>query len=251
MPGNNQQTVVLQPRDRVVLTLLSSSQLASQDQLRRYGAFRSRTRVSDRLSKLVAAGYLSRQYVGTIAGGRQCMYALAGVKLPSARGPAGRDAAIAHRLCLTELRIVLSSARVADEWRQPVALLDGALKPDAFVRGIAGECYIEMDRATESLAVWRSKVERYLQAALQRDVCPAREPRFSILVVADGKGRLAAVRRCVGRLTAKLFWFTTYSQLISAGPFEPIWLRPTNAEGTALRKEENEILPQLQPSVRR
>src|SRR3989442_15138047 len=94
---------ILQERDQRLLAFLELLRVATREQIAAHCGFRSRSRASARLSLLVSAGYLSRDFIGTITGGRAAVYMLPGKRIRAQRGPAGQEAAIQHQLAVNEV----------------------------------------------------------------------------------------------------------------------------------------------------
>jgi hypothetical protein len=244
MPGT--KGFILQPRDRHLLNEFAILEVTDCDQVKVVAGFGSTTRVNTRLLQLVRSGLLRRFFLGS-GGGRKAIYALSQkgahlVEVPY-RGPRRRqdevlvaDYYIAHQLainaiyCTLKYKIVLGIS--FERWisfHQPVTPSLGLI-PDGLVelRTASGvvSSFLEVDLGHESLTIWNRKARNYLQLALSGDFRKLfGQERFRVLVLVNSERRLYSIRKALGVVTEKLFWFAT---LDSANNdfFAPIWLRP-------------------------
>jgi hypothetical protein len=251
---NHKSKVLLQRRDRLVFQVLKTAGVASQQHLSALAGFTSRTRASSRLALLSRAGYLKHRYTGTIAGGRKVVYALRGALRHSKRGPAGFEAAIAHRLAINDVRVAVHRAvterQLVYAWEGPIPLLEGALVPDARIVILEPDpmlYLLESDLDTEATSIWPRKVGNYLLLAKQQNLQGQLGfDRFRVLIVAPSERRVRQLQWIALQATSKLFWFTTFDLLTSEGFFAPHWVRPGSGEKHSLLKEAYEILPIVQ-----
>jgi hypothetical protein len=248
MAGN--KGFIVQPRDLALLRELAILRVADCEQVRIVAGFGSITRVNARLLQLVRAGLLRRFFLGS-GGGRKALYALSqkGAHLADVpyRGPRRRqdevlvaDYFIAHQLTVNELYCALKykPLPVADatfhRWLTFQQQLTPSLSliPDGYVEfrtpvGIVAS-FLEVDLGHEGLTIWKQKVKNYLQFALSGDFQRLfGQERFRVLVLVNSDRRLETIRKTVGAVTEKLFWFTTLESTES-NFFGPIWLRPVD-----------------------
>src|SRR5215831_10345600 len=76
MRGTRHKLVVLTARDRRLLSELGVMRVVDRELAKVVAGFGSTTRANTRLLALTQAGYLKREFVGTIAGGRKAVYNL-------------------------------------------------------------------------------------------------------------------------------------------------------------------------------
>lgn len=209
--------------------------------------FNSASRAKARLLALVRAGYLEREFVGTISGGRKAIYSLPRarrVRRTSKRlASAQTERFIEHQLRLNELFLVLRKASEPRliRWERISAPLFGSrgIVPDAYAEFAAQDvrrgAYIEMDLATEALPVWGKKVQEYLKYA-RSGMFQERHglSSFRVLVVADTEDRIQAIRSMIAKQTDKVFWVATTKKIKSEGFWAPIWQRPNGSEEHSL-----------------
>src|SRR6266536_1586912 len=97
MTGTSSTGLVLQERDRHLLSELATMRIIDREMSKAVGGFRSTRRANTRLLQLTRAGVLRRFFIGSIAHGRKAVYTLSpkGTELVAARlggisRPAGR-----------------------------------------------------------------------------------------------------------------------------------------------------------------
>src|SRR3989442_15252249 len=97
MTGNRRTGIVLQDRDRHLLSELSVMRIIDREMTKLVAGFGSTTQVNTRLLELTRAGLLRRFFVGSIASGRKAIYTLSPkgadlvtAKLGGIHRPAGR-----------------------------------------------------------------------------------------------------------------------------------------------------------------
>jgi hypothetical protein len=256
----NKGGIVLQERDRHIVCEIGIMRVADREQVKRVAGFRSITRVNARLLGLTRAGFLRRFWLGTTAGGKKAIYSLSSkgaalVGVPK-RGPRRRtdqllaiDFFTMHQLAINEIYCAVKYGEKRKEasfsrWLSfDEPLRDNLpLIPDAFVEMESPEstlaAFLEVDRGTEALSVWKQKVRSYIQFAVSGDFEKQfREKRFRVLVVASSKGRLQSIRKTVAEMTDKIFWFATFDAVQQKGFFNVRWLRPRSDEPKALINE--------------
>jgi hypothetical protein len=236
--GSKEPGVILQDRDRHLLSEIARLRVISGSQAGRIATFTSKTRRNARLLALTRVGYLRQTVVGTIAGGRTAVYSLPRVALPRTLRPGHLE----HQLAVSEIYASLVEGRKATaEGRLTrfelgtASTLPGGfgLIPDAYLELSAPEgvraSFLEVDLGTEALSIWRQKTEQYLALA-HSGAFEARlgHPQFRVLVVTHSARRTESVRDAVRKLTDKVFWFADLKTIQSEGIWSPIWLRPDN-----------------------
>lgn len=243
-------------RDRAIVGDLARVRVLTGDQLTRLhfhelsakSRDRARRRVLARLAGLDLVTMLERRVGGVRAGSAGLVYALgvAGqhvVPLLDADGdgnPARRPRQpwtpgrvfLAHTLAVAELYVRLVEATRAESFglgtflAEPASWtsngLGGWLKPDAYAVLRAGDVedswWIEVDRATESLATLRRKLLAYLDFVNQGQLGPdGVVPRVLITVPNNKPKREIDVRELLVRLPEpadKLFSLTTFDRAV-------------------------------------
>lgn len=250
MTGNNRRAIILQDRDRRLLSELAVMRIVDREQAKIVAGFGSTTRANTRLLALTRAGFLRRFFLGTVGGARKALYAMspmgaALVGVPH-RGPRrGQDQILAadlfamHQLAINELYCLVKFGQFpADNVRfarwasfhEPIA--GTALIPDGYVEittpGKMLPMFVEVDLGTESRSVWQRKVQAYLTYAVSgKFAAQFGHPQFRTLVAANSERRLSSLRVATATVSDKIFWFTTFASIKSTGFWSPIWQRPT------------------------
>jgi hypothetical protein len=249
MAGNRRRGVVLQDRDRRLLTELGVMRIIDREMTKVVAGFGSRTQVSLRLLELTRAGLLRQFFVGTIGSGRKAIYTLStkgavvvaaqfgGINRPQGRLVTG-DRFIAHQNAINEIYIAvkyktLPARTQLGRWHIFRQSISEAVKlvPDAYIEfttdGTTRAAFLEVDLGTEALRIWQEKTAYYVQLAISGEfVQKFRQPQFRVLVVANSDVRLAHLRTTVAKSTDKIFWFTTLDNIQRDGIWSSIWLRP-------------------------
>src|SRR5579859_6826460 len=186
MTGNNRRGIVLQDRDRHLLTELAVMRIIDREQAKRVAGFGSTTRANTRLLALVRAGLLRRFFIGTTGRATKALYALAragaelvGVPYRGLRRGSEEtlvaDYFVHHQLSVNDLYFLMKyqPLPVADakfsRWLSFYEPIEpgSALIPDGYAEvTIAAKVvpmFIEVDLGTESQLVWKRKVEAYLR----------------------------------------------------------------------------------------
>lgn len=266
MAGNSNKDrhgIVLQDRDRHLLSELSVMRVADREQVKKVAGFGSTTRANARLLRLTRAGLLRRFFLGTTAGGQKALYALSrkGAELIGVpyRGPRRRqdealvaDFFIQHQLAVNEVYCALKYGPLPPgvtfyRWigfHEPLA--QGLrLIPDGYMelRTPAGmlAAFLEVDLGHESLKVWKEKVRNYLQLALSGEYGRKfGQSRFLVLVAANSERRMLSIRKAVSAVTEKIFRFASLESIQGSALFSPVWLRPRGDERQALIQEHTQ-----------
>lgn len=251
-------SVILTARDLSLFRVLVTARILASDQVQTICGFGTVRRTNARLLGLVRAGYLRRWFVATKAGGHRGLYGLS----PKGALAIGEQAArlltwkqgqlltgnqfVAHQLAINEISLEvqfrpLPPAVACRRWLNFLQPISKAvpLIPDAYFEiareGIVIPMFLELDRGTEPLNVWRKKVERYVDLAITGESERVfQQKRFRVLIVAESSRRLAFIRSTVARQTDKLFWFGTLSEINKDGLWNSLWSRPTEATPVTL-----------------
>jgi len=258
MTGNRQKGVVIQERDRHLLRELSVMRVVDREQAKLVAGFRSTTRANARLLLLTRVGLIKRFFLGTSGGGMKALYTLSAkgaqlVHVPR-RGPRRkRDAVLAadlftaHQLFVNQIYCTLKyqpipipGVRFA-RWLSFYEPLDGGISliPDGYVELSRPDhvvaAFLEVDLGTESMSVWKAKVQNYLRYAVS-GVFSERfgKPRFRVLVVTNSERRLRSIRSVVAAATDKIFWFSTFESIHRCGLWSKVWLRSKEDEQQSL-----------------
>lgn len=245
--GSRNKGIIMQPRDRRLLSELRSRRFVDREQASAICGFRSASRAKARLLALVRANYLDRFFVGTIAGGRRAIYFLPKTRrqrLQRVLASPSTEQFVEHQLAVN---VVVLAARqhgyrldlVEREWSAIRSNQTTRIRPDAIleqrtdseVRGLL----IEVDLATESMRVIRQKVSRYLALArsgLSEQLLGIVQCR--VLFVVRGGERLESLRKVVASETERVFWFAEIETIRREGFWARVWLRPTGEERHSL-----------------
>jgi protein involved in plasmid replication-relaxation len=250
MPGSKRVGVVLQDRDRHLLTELGVLRIVDREISKVVAGFQSTRRANDRLLQLTRGGLLRRFFVGSLAHGRKAVYTLSaqgaelvaatlgGIERPADRLVVG-DRFVEHQAGINQIYLALkyqpipNSAVRMSSWTTFRQSLSEAIKltPDGYFELVFGEnlraMFLEVDLATEALSVWKQKIAYYLQLAVTGEFQKRfRHAQFRVLVVANSDRRIAGLRATVAECTDKIFWFTTFEIINRDGFWSPVWLRP-------------------------
>ena len=259
MNGNDhlaQHPMIMQPRDLHLLRELSVMRVIDREQAKIVGGFGSTTRANTRLLALTRNGLLRRFFLGS-GGGRKALYALsskgalaADVPVRGPRRPQNTllvaDYFVGHQLAVNNIYCTLKYGTIPVpqvsfhrwlDFHQPI-VPEVSLIPDGYVElttpaGISA-CFLEVDLGHESRAIWKTKVQNYLQLALSGKYQEQfQQERFRVLIVANSERRLHSIRKAVAGITQRIFWFATLES-VRDGFFAPVWFRPTETQPTSL-----------------
>jgi hypothetical protein len=236
---------------------LAIMRVIDREQAKIVAGFGSTTRVNARLLALTRAGLLRRFFLGS----RKSLYALSekGAQLADVplRGPRRRqnetlvaDFFIEHQLAINDIYCALKygAIPVVDvSFRHWLAFHEPITKnlrliPDGYVELSTPQdtlaAFLEVDLGHERGPVWKEKAKNYLQLALSGDFEQHfSQKRFRVLVLVNSLRRLQSLRKTVGAITQKIFWFTTIGAVRDQGFFAPVWYRPTGETPTQLIEE--------------
>ncbi len=258
MTGNNKKRgLVEQPRDMKLLVELAVMRIVDREQAKIVAGFNSTTRVNARLLALTRAGLLRRFF---LSGGKS-LYALsqkgaqlAGVPL---RGPRRKqdevlvaDFFIEHQLAINNVYCAVKFGAIpvaGVSFRRWLAFHEPItesvrLIPDGYVEFATPReplaAFLEVDLGHERGPVWTEKAKNYLQLAVSREFeRHFGKHRFRVLVLANSLRRLHSLRKTVGTITQKIFWFATLGAVREQGFFAPVWYRPMGEAPTKLFEE--------------
>ena len=258
MTGNNKKRgLVEQPRDMKLLVELAVMRIVDREQAKIVAGFNSTTRANARLLALTRAGLLRRFF---LSGGKS-LYALsqkgaqlAGVPL---RGPRRRqdetlvaDFFIEHQLAINNVYCALKYGVIpvaGVSFRRWLAFHEPITKnirliPDGYVELATPRealvAFLEVDLGHERGPVWKEKAKNYLQLAVSGEFeRHLGKHRFRVLVLANSLRRMHSLRKTVGAITQKIFWFATRGAVREQGFFAPVWYRPMGEESTQLFEE--------------
>jgi hypothetical protein len=261
MNGSKRRGLVIQERDLHLFRELTILRVIDREQTKLVAGFRSTTRVNARLLALTRAGLLRRVFVGTIVGGRKAIYSLSaksaalinsdfkGLSLKPGESLAG-NLYLEHQLKINAvfLTVKYRPIPVPDtsflRWigfRGPLSRAI-ALIPDGYFELLHGSSvrpsFLEIDLGTESLGVWKKKIQLYLQLAISGEFRRLfRQPQFRVLIVTTTDRRLQNLRSTVRQFTDKIFWFSTFKTINRKGFWSEAWLRPKKDQMHFLLKE--------------
>jgi len=258
MTGSKRTGLVVQERDRKLLSELAVMRIIDREMTKLVAGFDSTRRANARLLQLTRTGFLRRFFVGSIAHGRKAVYTLSpkggefvAAKLGGITRPAGRlvigDAFVEHQTSINEIYLAVkhrSAPQAGARLRRWITFrqsISEAIKltPDGYFEIALGDfiraMFLEVDLGTEALKVWQQKTASYLQLAVSGEFTQRfGQPQFRVLVVASSEKRLANIRASVAKSTDKIFWFTTFDSIHRDGFWSPVWLRPTSGQRLSL-----------------
>jgi hypothetical protein len=258
MTGNKRIGIVLQDRDRHLLSELGVMRIIDREMTKVVAGFGSTTQVNTRLLELTRAGFLRRFFVGSIGAGHKAIYTLSpkGTELVNAKiggihRTSGRlvvsDAFVEHQMGINDIYLALKYRSLLRSdihmlrWITFRQSISEAVKltPDGYFELQAGDAlrtmFLEVDLGTEALSEWLKKTAYYLQLAVSGEFQKRfRQLQFRVMVVANSERRLSNIRASVAKSTDKVFWFSTFSTINRDGFWSPIWLRPTGEQRHSL-----------------
>ena len=255
--------LVLQPRDEMIMALVSDFRFLSREQLQKLLDFPCTTRINIRLKKLFDHGYLSRFPLPTVAGkpkaiyylGRQGVLVLSeklgidSLALEKERKNLERTASfLNHQFFLNEIRIALSMAiknqpyMVLERWVKD-GLLEfpvgqrkvTTLRPDGcFCLTYQGQLFsffLEVDCSTMTTGRLKSKAKAYLNYARSgRSLTDFGFRFFRGLISTKTQTRLSSLKETIEELSDRLFYFSTRDQVCQAPISGRIWQRAGHEE---------------------
>jgi hypothetical protein len=258
MTGSKRRVIVLQKRDRHLLSELAIMRIIDREMTKVVAGFGTTTQVNIRLLELTRNGFLRRFFAGTIGGGRKAVYTLSakgadrvnadlgGIQRPEGRLVAG-DRFVEHQTAINEVYLAVKYAGAPNasigllRWHAFRQSISEAIKltPDGYFEIASTEgipaMFLEVDMGTEALSVWKQKIAYYIQLAVSGEFTRRfRQQQFRVLVVANSDRRLANIRSIVCKSTDKIFWFATTDTIKREGIWSSIWLRPSDDQRRSL-----------------
>jgi hypothetical protein len=258
MTGIKRTGVVVQERDRHLLSEIATMRIIDREMTKVVAGFHSTRRANARLLQLTHAGLLRRFFVGSIAHGRKAVYTLSpkGGELMAARlgginRPSGRlvvgDAFVEHQTAINEIYLALKyrplplAGMQLRRWVTFRQSISEAIKltPDAYIEVAFGDApramFLEVDLGTEALKVWQQKAAYYVQLAVSGEFARRfHQQQFRVLVAVNSEKRAGNIRKTVAKSTDKVFWFATLEIIQRDGFWSPVWLRPTGDQRLTL-----------------
>lgn len=250
--------VALTSRDMLLLLTLVKARILDCDQIMAICGFTTVRRANGRLLQLHQAGYLRRWFFATKAGGLKALYGLSakGV-IATGQSPArllswkqneliSGNEFVSHQQAVNDILIQVRFRPLPPgigcrEWLTFASPISSAipLAPDAYFElerdSSVYPMFLELDRGTETLKVWRKKVELYIDLAVTGESERIfRQSRFRVLVLTLSERRLNSIRQTVLRQTDDLFWFSTLPMINKEGIWGSQWSRPAGGPATTL-----------------
>ena len=246
MTGNKKRRgLIVQPRDRKLDEELAVMGVIDREQAKIVAGFGSTTRANARLLALTRAGLLRRFFLSN----GKALYALSrkGAQLVDVpfRGPHRRqdealiaDFFIEHQLAINGVYCALKFGVIPVEgvtfrrwltFHEPITenvrlIPDGYVEFETLRNTLAA--FLEVDLGHERGPVWKEKPKNYLQLAVSGDFERRfGRNRFRVLVLANSERRMHSLRKTVGAITQKIFWFSTLGAVRDQGFFAPVWYR--------------------------
>jgi hypothetical protein len=271
----NPDRIILQQRDREIIKSIYSFRLLTRQQLQELFCINGTRRANQRLRKLYDHKYLSRYFLPTIRGSAKAIYYLGPKGAAIIADELGIDLNIVNRkrkstsklqelflnhvLGLNDIRIAfylgldIHPGMALERWindndchqqyRAPVGgkIVIKQFRPDGYFRilykGKLYSFFIEYDRSTMTVGRFAGKVHTYLDfSSLGYYRKRFGVKYFRVLVVTKTRNRLSNLKKAVGNITDKLFWFTTIEQVTPKTVFGPIWQRIGNYPTSPLIK---------------
>jgi hypothetical protein len=247
LPNGNDR-LILQERDRRILTFIAERRIMDRDQIAALAPFTSTTRTNVRLGKLRCAGLVARYFTASQTGSRRSLFSLTRKGSETLERPHQAfkwklesviigNAFSLHQLAVTDVYISAQQQAPSNaiRWRTFNRPLSATTKliPDGLIEydNSAPEAcalFLEVDLGTEPMPTWTKKVQQYIRLAETREFKDiAQANRFAVLVIANSADRSQLLRKHIARQTSKLFWFTTLDIIKQRGFWSPIWARPT------------------------
>lgn len=258
MPGPSKKGLIVQPRDRHLLTELGLLRVADREQVKRVAGFRSTHRANKRLLALTEAGLLQRLFMGTNGAGRKALYTLSlkGAKLVGSSYNGLRrakdefligDFFVHHQLMVNEVYCTVKYAPIPfpglafvrwTSFAEPVAA-GLPLIPDGYfelrLRDQSFSMFLEVDLGNETRSVWQRKVKNYLRFAVTGQFAERFGDRpFRVLAITNSEGRKASLRVATAAVTEKIFWFASFDSIERHGFWSSIWQRPKDERAQEL-----------------
>ena len=256
--------MILQPRDKEIIKAVLSFRIISRQQLQHLFSITCTRRINQRLRKLYDHKYLSRYFLPNTRGSGQAIYYVGprgavivaeelGIDLQEIKRKRKATAELHelflnHALGLNDIRIAFNRGLVnrpgmeLERWindndchqEYHVAVhgrnVTRRFRPDGYFRivcqGKLYSCFVEFDRSTMTIGRFVGKVQSYIDFGSMGYYQKRFGVKyFRVLVVTKSAERLNNLKKAVGSITDKLFWFTTIDQITPDTVFGPIWQR--------------------------
>ena len=260
----NPGRLILQPRDQEIIKAVYEFRVISRQQLQQLLGIDGARRINQRLRKLYDHRYLSRYFLHNNRGSAKAIYYLGPRGAALVADELGIDLNVIkrkqkatsrlhelflhHALGLNDIRIAFSIGLAnrpgmdMERWindndcqQHYHAVVHGRdvtrrFRPDGYFRiicqGKLYSCFVEFDRSTMTVNRFAGKVHSYIdfgsKGYYQRRFGVQ---YFRVLVVTKTLKRLNNLKKAVGAITDKLFWFTTIDKITPDTVFGPIWQR--------------------------
>lgn len=249
--------MVLQERDKKIITLCHKYHFLSQEQIRLLLDFGCQVRAGIRLRKLFDNGYLSRRFIPVFQGRAKILYypGPKGVELISEQSGIDslkikqkrkqlletKNSSLPHYLLINEFRLAFALAAKNNSeinpksWKTqkeiPLRLDGREFYPDAYlIYGFRNKVYslfLEIDRSTETNKRIQEKVNNYLQYGFgghyQRQFGFV---FFRTLIVCPSLARLKNIKKLIENKTDKMFWLAIQENISFEKILGRIWQRP-------------------------
>ncbi|TVM03335.1 MAG: hypothetical protein CV087_05570 [Candidatus Brocadia sp. WS118] len=249
--------MVLQERDKKIVTFCYKYHFLTQDQIRLLLDFGCQVRAGIRLRKLFDNGYLSRRFIPVYQGRAKILYfpGPKGVELISEQSGIDllkikqrrkqlleiKNASLPHFLLINEFRLAFYLASknkpeiVPKSWKTekeiPLRLDEREFFPDFYLtysyRNKVYSLFLEVDRSTETNKRIEEKVDNYLEYGI--DGYYQKQfgfQFFKVLFVCQSQARLKNIRKLIERKTNKMFWLAVQDDITSEKILSRIWQRP-------------------------
>jgi hypothetical protein len=246
MSGNSQKLLILQPRDRKLLSELAVMRVIDRELAQAVAGFDSITRANARLLALTQAGYLRRSFVGTISGGRKGVYRLSVKGFAIGTGVAqnaGKDYSelfLEHQLLVNQVYLQVRHRPIPimrcefKRWINFTRVLSriSTIIPDGYFElnhdSVIKPMFLEVDLGTEALKIWQRKINGYLKLAVTGEFQKLfRQMQFKVIVIATTQRRVESIRNLAAKFTDKIFRFTSFDTINREGFWSPVWRKPT------------------------
>jgi hypothetical protein len=273
--NKNPSRIVLQQRDIEIIKFLYSCRILTRQQIQELFRINSTRRVNQRLRKLYDNKYVSRDFLPTVRGSAKAIYYLGPRGALIVADELGIDLNLVNRkrkstsklqelflnhvLGLNDIRIAfylgldLHPGLALERWindndcHQQYRVAVGGknvirqFRPDGYFRilykGTLYSFFLEYDRSTMTLGRFTGKVYSYLDfSSLGYYQKRFGVKYFRVLVVTKTPERLSNLKKTVGNITEKLFWFTTIKQITPNTVYGPIWQCIGNLSNSPLIK---------------
>ena len=253
------KTLVLQPRDEVILIFMTEFRLLSREQLQKLLDFPCTTRINIRLKKLYDQGYLSRLALPTVTGAPKALYYLGPQGAALVADNVGTDLLILererkhlqdrkvlflnHQLFLNDVRIAFTLAINAyaqmtlKRWiKERDCLIEFLnpqgkliiLRPDGCLcltfRSRLYSFFIEVDCSTMTNNRLKAKARAYLAYARSgRSEQDFGFRYFRVLIITKTEARLLNLKSTIEELSDRIFYFAVRYDVCQDHVLGRIW----------------------------